>query len=131
MRDFTRFIISLLAPYKRTILWCSLLALLAAGISVLSPIALGRAIDAAGKGAGVLTVVAGVGAWFALGHAAERIHMLLYRKGNTIAHETVSRFKLDAIARLMRKPLSFHYGQRGGDVTEKLSKLDEELDNVI
>lgn len=131
MRKFSRFVITLLTPYKGTIVWCSLLALLAAGMGVLSPIALGKAIDAAGKGAGAWLIVGGISAWLALGHAGERLHMLLYRKGNTIAYETVSRFKLDAVAKLVRKPLSFHYGQRGGDVTEKLSKFDEEVNDVI
>jgi ABC-type multidrug transport system fused ATPase/permease subunit len=131
MRDFARFVISLLAPYKGTIVWCSILALLAAGMGVLSPIALGKAIDAAGKGAGAWLIVGGITAWLALGHLGERLHMLLYRKGGTIAQETVSRFKLDAVAKLVRKPLSFHYGQRGGDVTEKMSKFEEEVNNVI
>ncbi|HJV33312.1 MAG TPA: ABC transporter ATP-binding protein, partial [Patescibacteria group bacterium] len=128
---FARFVITLLAPYRKTIIWCSALAFVAAGMGVLSPIALGRAIDAAGKDVGPWTIVAGIAAWLALGHGAERLHMLLYRRGNDIAYETVSRFKLEAVAMLLRKPLSFHYGQRGGDVTEKMSKFEEEVNNVI
>lgn len=131
MKAVTRLIIDLLKPYRNTVIWYSLLAFAAAGMGVLSPIALGRAIDAAGKGAGAWLIVAGIAAWFTLGHAAERIHMFLYRRGNDIAFTVVSRFKLDAVAKLLRKPLSFHYGQRGGDITEKLSRFDDEINNVI
>ena len=47
MRDFARFVISLLAPYKGTIVWCSILALLAAGMGV-EAVRVERADDIAG-----------------------------------------------------------------------------------
>ncbi len=131
MKTVARFIIGLLKPYRNTIIWCSLLALAAAGMGVLSPISLGKAIDAAaGKGSGWL-VAGGIAAWFLLGDATQRAHSWLYRKGNDIAYEAMSLFRVQAVADLIRKPLSFHYGQRSGDITEKLSNLDNEATNVI
>ncbi len=131
MPNFTRFVAGLLAPYRNTVIWCSVLALAAAGMGVLSPVALGKAIDAAGQNAATLIILGGLAVWFVLGHAKERLHWYLYRRGNDISQEAVSSFKLDAVSKLVRKPLSFHYGQRGGDVTEKLSKFEEETTNVI
>lgn len=131
MKAFARFVISLLAPYWVTIIWCSLLALAAAGMGLLSPIVLGKAIDAAGKDTSVWIVVGGIAAWFALGHGTERLHWFLYHYGNNISYAVVTRFKLEAVAKLVRKPLSFHYGQRGGDITEKLTEFEGETRDVI
>jgi len=131
MREISRFIAGLLAPYRKTILWCSVLAVAAAGMSLLSPIALGRAIDAVSGRTAAWMLIAGVGAWFALGHAGERVLMYLARKGQIVAYEAVSGYRLETIAKLVRKPLSFHYGQRGGDVSEKISKFEDAVIGVI
>ncbi len=131
MRAVSRFLIRLLTPYKKTILWCSFLAFAAAGLSLVSPIALGKAIDAATHKADAWIVLGGIAAWFLLGHAGERMRNYLGRQGYLIAYQSVNTYKLDAVAGLVRKPLSFHYGKRGGDVTERLSKFEDELINVI
>lgn len=131
MRSLFRFLYRLLAPYRKAILWCSVLAVAAAGMSLYSPIALGKAIDAAQGKAGAWQMFAGIAVWLFLGHASERVRMYLTREGQVIAYDAVAGYKLDAVANLVRKPLAFHYDQRGGDVTEKLSKFENELINVI
>lgn len=131
MRAVSHFLIRLLAPYKKTILWCSLLAFAAAGFSLLSPIALGKAIDAASHKDAAWTIMGSIAVWLLLGHLASRLRGYLSREGNNIAFEAVNAYKLEAVAALVRKPLSFHYGKRGSDVTERLSKFEDELVNVI
>lgn len=131
MKDFARFIAGLLAPYRKTILWCSGLAVLAALLSMTGPIALGRAIDAAKGGQAAFLVMAGIGGWFLLQRVGDLIANYLGRRGTLIATEAISKFKLEAVDALLRKPLAFHYGQRGGDLTEKLSKFEDETSNVI
>ncbi|MFA5854275.1 MAG: ABC transporter ATP-binding protein [Patescibacteria group bacterium] len=131
MRAISHFLIRLLTPYKKTILWCSLLAIAAAALSLLSPIALGKAIDAASHKEALWIVLGSIFAWLLLGHLASRLRGYLNREGNNIAYEAVNAYKLEAVAALVRKPLSFHYGKRGGDVTERLSKFEDELVNVI
>ncbi len=131
MRAVSRFLISLLEPYKKTIIWCSLLAIASSGFSLLSPIALGNAIDAASRKETVLIIAGNLAAWLLLGHLATRLRGYLNREGSDIAYESVTAYKLETVAALIRKPLSFHYGKRGNDVAERLSKFENELINVV
>src|SRR5690242_558537 len=121
MRQFARFIISLLAPYRNTVIWCSILALAAAGMSMVGPAVLGRAIDGAQKSGALTAVLIGVGGWLGLEYAAETFRTYLGRRGTIIAHDAISQYRLRTVDTLLRKPLSFHYGQRNADLTQKLS----------
>ncbi len=131
MRALASFIAELLTPYKKTILWSSFFAFVAAGMSMAGPIALGKSIDAARGDVAAILLILGILAWFLLEHGGERIRMWLYQRGIMISREAVSGYKLGAVASLLRKPLSFHYNQRGGDITEKISKFEDEVINVI
>lgn len=131
MRDFIRFLIEVLRPYGKTIFWCSLLAITAAGAAMLGPIALGRAVDVARDGGTVAVAIAGIAGWLAIEYVGEYIRNYLGRRGSMIAYETVSHHKLGAVDAILRKPLSFHYARKSGDVTEKLASFENETENVI
>ncbi len=131
MRDFIRLLITLLTPYRKTIFWCSALAIAAAGAAMIGPIVLGRAVDVAREGGTAAIAVAGIAGWLAIEYAGEAIRNYLGRRGSMIAYESVSRHKLEAVDALLRKPLSFHYARKSGDITEKLSSFETETENVI
>ncbi len=131
MKEFAKFIARLLAPYRKAVLWCSALAVIAAFLSMAGPVALGRAIDAARGGRAALIVILGIAGWLLLQRAADMIANYLGRRGTVIATETISAFKLETVDAMLRKPLSFHYGQRSGDLTERISKFEDEASNVI
>ncbi|MEK7545983.1 MAG: ABC transporter ATP-binding protein [Patescibacteria group bacterium] len=131
MRDFIRYVIRLLAPYKAIVLWCSFLALLAAGMSMIGPTVLGRAIDGTQKSGALTAILIGVGGWLVLEYAAETFRTYLGRRGTIIAHDAISQYRLRTVDILLRKPLSFHYGQRNADLTQKLSSFEQETLYVI
>jgi len=131
MRQFARFIVSLLAPYRNTVIWCSLLALGAAAMSMVGPAVLGRAIDGAQTSDALTAVLIGVGGWLILEYAAETFRTYLGRRGTIIAHDAISQYRLRTVDTLLRKPLSFHYGQRNADLTQKLSSFEQETLYVI
>jgi ABC-type multidrug transport system fused ATPase/permease subunit len=131
MREFIRYLVRLLAPYRNTVIWCSSLAILAALMSMGGPIALGRAIDAAKDGGAAAVAVGGLLAWALIELCARALHHYLGRRGTVIAQEAVSAERLKNVDALLKKPLAFHYGRRNADMTEKLSSFEEETINVI
>lgn len=131
MRDFVRYLVRLLAPYRNTVIWCSLLAVAAALMSMGGPIALGRAIDAAKEGGPAAVAIGGLLAWGLIELVARALHHYLGRRGTVIAQEAVSAERLANVDALLKKPLAFHYGRRNADMTEKLSSFEQETVNVI
>ena len=131
MRDFISYLITLLKPYRNTIIACSVLAIVAAGMSMAGPIALGRAIDAAKDGGAAAVVITGLLAWLLIELAGETLRNYLGRRGNIIAQDAVSKDRLSDVDALLKKPLAFHYGRRGADMTEKLHSFEDETINVI
>jgi ABC-type multidrug transport system fused ATPase/permease subunit len=131
MRDYLRYLQALLAPHRNAIVLCSALALAAAGLGMVGPIALGRSIDAVREGATARLVVLGLLAWLAVTLGDMKIRTYLGRRGNDIAWESISRDRLKNVDALLRKPLAFHYGRRGADMTEKIHAFEQETQNVI
>ena len=131
MRDFIRYVITLLTPYRNTVILCSLFAVVGAGLSMAGPVALGRAIDAARAGKPATVALLGLGAWLLIELCGETLRNYLGRRGNIIAQEAVSRDRIANVDALLKKPLAFHYGRRNADMTEKISSFEQETINVI
>ncbi len=131
MRKLFLLVRQLLRPYRLAILWSSVLAISGAFLTMAGPLALGRAVDAARSGQATAKLLAGLVAWLTIQHLSVRIQNYLDRQGLIIANEVTSAYKLGVVGALLRKPLAFHYGQRGGDLTEKISNFENEMQNVI
>lgn len=131
MQSVSSFIITAVRPRMRTIAVCAVLALFAAGFDTLAPQLLGRGVDAAAKGKAFLPVLVALAAWFAVQLIADRIRSVIAFYGQDVATEASNAFMQRANADLAKKPLSFHYGKKGGEITELLGQIRHEMIDVI
>jgi ABC-type multidrug transport system fused ATPase/permease subunit len=131
MQAALRLILDLVKPRRRTIVICGLFALLAAGFDTIAPLLLGRGVDAATRGGAFLPVAAALAVWFLVRTVADRLRTELTYHGGDVATEAAERFTKDAVVALSKKPLPFHYGNKGGEITEAVGQLRHELIDVI
>lgn len=131
MKDFFAFLIGLLKPHRKTVLACSALAIGAALLDMVAPIMLGRSFDLANKHSSFVIYGGALLAWLIIGAVAERIRTYLSRKGSLVAMAASETNEVSLLNRLLKKPLSFHYGKQSQDVSRNIHNLGWNLSNTI
>ncbi len=131
MNDVAAFILKRLEPHKKTIVLCSFLAVAAALLDMAGPIVMGRGFDLASKRATFAMYGGAIAAWFVIRMFAERTRTYITARGQMIATETSERYATEMMAEMILKPLSYHYGKKSQESSDKLRQLEWQIGNVI
>ena len=131
MRDVLTLLITELKSHRRTILVCSLLAMLAAAFDTLAPVALGRGFDLASKHTPLFWYGSALLVWLGLRMVGERIRSYITYQGERVATSVGESYVSRTLAVFLDKPLAFHYGKRGPEISDKVMQLRYILDNLI
>ena len=131
MRDIAKFLVNELKPYKKVIIFCSSLAISAALLDMLAPIIMGKGFDLAGERQPFIFFGGAIFLWFIILIIAERIRAYITYRGNAIAVEASELYVQNSLVELMAKPLSFHYGKKSQEVSDKLGQMRWEMGDLI
>ncbi len=131
MKDILKLLYDELKPYKKLILVCSALALCAAGLDTFGPIVMGRGFDLAKGRAPFLWYGGALLAWFAVQRLSQGLRTIITRNGASIAHRVRETYYNRLLIGLLKKPLSFHHGKKGAEMSSKLSRVQWQIANVI
>jgi len=131
LKEFAKFIIRLLKPYRWTIFWCGGLALVAAGLDMAGPIIMGRGFDMASRHLAIIWYGGSLLIWFALRFLADLIRTLLIYKGSAIGERAALDYTREALLTLLNKPLSYHFGSKINETSDKVGRLRWEIDMII
>ena len=131
MNDIAAFIVKMLRPHKRAVILCSLLAIGAALMDMAGPILMGHGFDLAAKKASFTLYGGAIVAWFAIRVISERTRTFISSRGQMISTEAMERNAKEIMADMLFKPLSFHYGKKSKESSEKLRQLNWQVANVI
>ena len=131
MRDVLTLLISELKPYRRTIIVCSLLAMLAAAFDTLAPVALGRGFDLAGKHTPLFWYGSALLVWLVLRSIGEYLRSYIAYRGERVSSAVSEGYVARTLAIFLNKPLAFHYGKRGPEMSDKVMELRYTLENII
>lgn len=131
MLDTIKFLIRELKPFKKTVYWCSALAVVAALLDMAGPIIMGRGFDLAEKRAVFAVYGGAIFAWAAIRMISERLRAYITEQGMTISFEVSERFAVASMSEMLMKPLSFHYGKKSQESSDKLRQLNWQTSSVI
>ena len=131
MRDVFELLVQELKPFKKSIFFCSFLAFFAAGLDTAAPILMGRAFDFAGKHAALFIVGGMLLASFVARFVAEIVRSHVAYRGSIIAVDVGEGYTRRGLVKLLNKPLSFHYGKKSQEISEKFLDMNSLLDNFI
>lgn len=131
MRDIVTFLASLLKPHKRKIILCTALAVAAALLDMAGPIIMGRGFDLASKQAPFALFGGAMVLWLVIRVVAERSRTYITSQGAAIATETSERYAMQIMSEMLLKPLSFHYGKKSQESSDKIRHLDWQISNVV
>ncbi|MBI4457600.1 ABC transporter ATP-binding protein [Candidatus Uhrbacteria bacterium] len=131
MREVLAFIAQEINPYRRTVVMATVLAFAAAGLDLAGPIALGSAFEYASKREPILWYGGAVTAWFLMRLFADALRNFIGYQGERVGMLAAERWYLRTIGRMLRLPLSFHYGKKKQEATEQLGKMKWEMSNMI
>lgn len=131
MRDFIKFILRELKPYKWTVVWCGFLAVIAALMDMAAPILMGRGFDLAQNGRPFLIYGGALTAWFLIRFIAERVRTYIATRGGYLGDVIASNYMVRVIGELLNKPLSFHYGKKSNITSSQLSNFRWNFQSVI
>ncbi|MEY4745200.1 MAG: hypothetical protein RL272_1145 [Candidatus Parcubacteria bacterium] len=131
MNDIVIFMLGQLKPYKKTVILCSLMAVGAALLDMAGPIIMGRGFDLAAKNSGFVLYGGAIFAWFAIRVISERTRTFITSRGQVISTEASERNAQNVMSDMLLKPLSFHYGKKSQESSDKLRQLEWQIANVI
>lgn len=131
MKDVLKFVSDLLRPYRKTVLACSALAALAAGLETAAPILMGKGFDLAGARAPFVWYGGSIAAWFIIRVTAERMRLYLAYQGELLGNRAAMAHMTEINDILIRKPFSFHYGKKSQELADKLGQFRWDISNII
>ncbi len=131
MKQFIKFIFRELAPHKKTVIFCGVLAVLAAGLETAAPIIMGRGFDLAKQGTAFAVYGGALTLWFVIRFIAERLRTYIGGKGMYIGNMVSENFNIKAMEKILDKPLSFHYGEKNNENITKLSYFRWDIQSII
>lgn len=131
MKDILVFLARELAPHKKAIAFCSGLAVLAALLDMAAPILMGRGFDMAVKDAPFAVPAAAIVGWFAIRTVADRVRSYINYRGGKIAAETSEGYVRRMLVILLDKPLSFHFGKKSQETSDKIMQMRWHMENMI
>jgi ABC-type multidrug transport system fused ATPase/permease subunit len=131
MKDFLRFVWSLMRPHRRVLWLGAFLAVVAAVLDTAAPVIMGRVLDAAGQKAPVAAILAVVGLWAALRLVADVTRAYLGLRGDFMAVDAGLKYFREHIAMILDKPLSFHHGAKLNKLTDQIGHLRWDLHGLI
>jgi len=131
MRDFVKFILRELKPYKWTVIFCGFLAIIAALLDMTAPILMGRGFDAAAIGQPFLIFGGMLAAWFIIRLISERIRVYIGSRGSYLGDAISVNYMTRVMGELLNRPLSFHYGKKSNLTASRISQFRWNFMSVI
>lgn len=123
MQSVFSFLYRELKPYRQRLVLSSVLATLAAVLDMLAPVALGRSFDAASRHTAWSVYGLTLIAWFAISLCSRIIRDYLGFTGDLFGTQVAERWYRKTAGRLLHYPLAFHYGKKGQEGAEQMSKM--------
>lgn len=132
----TAIIARLLRPYKKMLILLSVFGLLNATASAFVPLIAGKIFDAIIKISGnahaaIGSVVTMIVVWGALNVASNVISWWTGFHNDKLSTVLAAEYVANAFGKLFEMPLSFHTTQKQGDVTDRINRAMNWLDNIV
>lgn len=127
----TKFLLNQLRPYRKTIAWLSVAAVVAAVLNTIVPIMYGRALDVVIQRRPLTFLAAYLGAWLAFRFAADALGRMLTFTGQSVGQRTAMNFVRGAHSHLLALDVSSHYAHRAGDLQERIGNVRESIRAVL
>ena len=132
MRSYLKFILQELKPHHRLIFVCMLLAAVGAILDTLGPVAMGRGFDLANEHSSPLLYGGAILAWLIMRSLADLIRTWVANSGGLgVGNDISTSFTAKAAARIIDKPLKFHYGQKIQAIMERVNNFRWSLDSFL
>jgi ABC-type multidrug transport system fused ATPase/permease subunit len=131
MREIYELLKTLLRPYRKTVAYCGVLAVLASLLDVGSPILLGRGFDAANGRAAFAVATAIIVAWAAARFGSDLLRATIAYHGGNASNVVAEKYVRDTLKAFLRKPLSFHYGKKSQETADKVMRMRWQLSNAV
>ncbi|MFH2062898.1 MAG: ABC transporter ATP-binding protein, partial [bacterium] len=132
MIPFLKFVLHELRPYRRLIFLCMMLATVGAVVDLAGPVVMGWGFDLANEQAAPLLYGGAILAWFALHTTGDLIRTWVANSGGLGVGNLVSTtFMVKTSAKIIDKPLEFHYGQKIQEIMERAGNFRWSLEGFL
>lgn len=124
MLEALAYVLKLLKPHRRIIIWNACLASFTALLAVIAPLLMGRAMDSAITRRPLVLIFAWLGGWLVLRLVQGFVRNTMSYSGETLAMAVGERHTIAVWSRLLDKTVAYHLGKNRSEVGREISNLE-------